>query len=348
MADKERNGTKLEIEVKDLESPERVDSFLSHHLQEYSRSAIQKWIEAGHCHINGRQCKARDLVKSGDVISLARHLDPKPQLLHSPRKVPLHILYEDEDLLVLNKQAGLVVHPGAGTSEPTMVEGVLHYLQTAAEKLPGPADRPGIVHRLDKDTTGAIVVCKTFEAYEHLSRQFRDKTNLREYVALLNGVLADDEVVVESYLTRDERNRLRYKSISLQEYEEIQSSAKVSGQLRYANTSFYRRAVYGQRLTLVTAKLATGRTHQIRIHAQSLKAPVWGDPLYGRPSSLSGIFPQSVQKVMSGVKRQLLHARKLGFRHPRRGIDLAFVAPLPDDFRKVLEILNESGQVMRR
>ncbi|MFW7380383.1 MAG: RluA family pseudouridine synthase [Oligoflexus sp.] len=347
MAHKEGDGGELSIVVDTPVGSERIDLFLSRYLQDESRSTIQKWIRAGQCSINGEICKARDTVTNGDVIRLNQQNEVKPPLFLSPRPLPLDILYEDQDVLVVNKQADVVVHPGAGTIEPTLIEGILFYLQKKAEDLPGSADRPGIVHRLDKDTTGAIVICKTLAAHEHLSRQFREKSNLREYVALLDGVLTQPELVVESYLTRDERNRLRQKSVTIEEYNILLAEGKKVDGLRFAKTSFYRKAVYQQRLTLVAAELATGRTHQIRVHAQSIRHPVWGDPLYSRHTALSESFPSAVSAMLRGVKRQMLHARKLGFRHPTTGEELAFVAPLPEDFRKVLEILNDSGQVIR-
>jgi 23S rRNA pseudouridine1911/1915/1917 synthase len=327
----------------------RVDAFLSANVPHLSRSQIQKLIRQGACSINGEPCRARDQIQKGDRINLQTVGVQKPSpLATDPRPIPLEILYEDQDLIIVNKAAGLVVHPGAGTHEPTLVEGLLAYWQASHEDLPGPMDRPGVVHRLDKDTSGAMVVCKTAAAHEHLARQFRDKTNEREYVALLNGLLEPEELTMESILVRDERHRLRYKSVDLATYRQLEADGKAPAKGRYAKTEFFKKVTYNHRLTLSSVRLSTGRTHQIRVHAQALKVPVWGDPLYGFQQDLPKTFPEDVRQALVSVRRQLLHARKLGFEHPRTGEAVVFTAPLPQDFRKILEILKQYGQFITR
>lgn len=322
---------------------ERLDIFLVQKCPDLSRSAAQRLIKGGECQINARSVSPKTAVQPGDFVTLSQAHRAHDSKLN-PQSVELDILFEDEDMLVVNKPPGLVVHPGAGTREPTLIEGILYYLNRAASHLPGPELRPGIVHRLDRDTSGCLVIAKTDQALRELSRQFRDKTNLREYVALLNGVMSQPMIEVESYLHRDPRHRLRYTSSSLENYAQASASGADTTSWRYAKSSFLRQRVYGERLTLAAIRLATGRTHQIRVHAKQLGLPVIGDPLYGSVFQKRQDFPASLTQQLRRFDRQLLHARLLGVSHPRDGREIAFEAPMPSDFREFLQKLEKSGE----
>lgn len=329
----------------------RLDVYLQKRLPHLSRSSLQTHIRAGQIRVNGDEVKTGYKLEDGDEIHIWVDLDA-PVLAEAPAPehvpiVALDILYEDEAVLVVNKPAGLVVHPGSGTKgQPTLVAAVLAHVtaQNLAEALPGDPERPGVVHRLDKETSGAMVFAKTAQAHRSLSKQFKDKTNLREYVALLDGVLKDDEIPVTSYLYRDPRFRIRFASLPVEDYELMQEEGRDLQAYRFAKTYFHKRKVYGQRLTLAVMNLETGRTHQIRVHARSLGVPVWGDKVYGFTPKLPQQFPSAVKTSLEAVARHLLHARRLGFVHPVDGRKLAFEAPLPPDFRSVLELLEKHSQ----
>jgi 23S rRNA pseudouridine1911/1915/1917 synthase len=221
------------------------------------------------------------------------------------------------------------VHPGAGTeSETTLVEGVLFYLNRSPVK--GEL-RPGIVHRLDKDTTGALVISKNEFAHQKLSIQFAEKSNRREYAALLGGVLQDREVVVENYLLRDANNRLKF----------IAAASDPGGSSRWSKSTFTEQARFLHRISLASVQLHTGRTHQIRVHAKTLNCPVLGDQLYGKKVDLGGHAPKELQIKLNKIPRQMLHARLLGFVHPITGESMLFDAPLPSDFRDILHLLKD-------
>jgi 23S rRNA pseudouridine1911/1915/1917 synthase len=330
----------------------RLDVFLQKNLPHLSRSSLQNHIRSGHIKVNGELVKTGYALEAGDRIEISGNIEASPVAVKEPRPeapiVPLEVLYEDEAVLVVNKPAGLVVHPGSGTKgQATLAASVVAYLsgKHLAEPLPGDPERPGVVHRLDKDTSGVMVFAKTAHAHRGLSKQFKDKTNLREYVALLDGVMKEDEIPVTSYLYRDPRYRVKFASLSCEEYEQMKEEGRELQAYRYAKTFFHKRKVYGQRLTLAVMSLETGRTHQIRVHARTLGVPVWADKVYGYTPRLPQQFPSAIKTHLESVGRHLLHARRLGFEHPVDGRKLAFEAPLPSDFRAVLELLEKHSQV---
>ncbi len=256
----------------------------------------------------------------------------------------LNIVYEDEDLLVINKAAGVTVHPGAGTNETTLVEGILH----SGRKLYTPSDikspfpRPGVVHRIDKDTTGLIVLAKNKEAFEHLGNQFLNKNDInREYIALQEGVMSTEERVLESYLFRSPQKRISFESMPLDEYEKIKSqkASTLPSNCRWAKSIFKRKAVFGHKYTLVTVKLVTGRTHQIRVHSQHLATPILGDPIYNTKKTISSIFSQEVRDAIRNLDGQLLHAQRLGFMHPKLGKKIDLFTEPPTRFKEILDLL---------
>lgn len=313
---------------------QRLDAYLAAHFVDQTRSQIQKLIDSGDVLLRGKPGKNRDRVSDGDEI-VVNSLVVQVESTLKPFPVPLKILFEDSQLVVIDKPAGLVVHPGAGTVEPTLVEGLLYHLgereQIATSRY---GERPGIVHRLDKDTSGVLVCSKNPVAHTFLSKQFEEKTNLREYIALLKGHLAEDEQMVTSYLGRDPKDRKKFISISEDTYQQKTPEDKSSWRKAVSNLKVRKRyTVEGIKLSLVDFRLSTGRTHQIRLHAHSIGHGVWGDPLYGKNR-------QNAPDYLASVKRQLLHARFLGFVHPESGEKVAFEADVPDDFALILNKLN--------
>lgn len=333
---------------------ERLDIFVTRHLSALSRSKVQKLIADGAVSINGN---AVDVVKwplkLGDQVQVAYDGRESGLFTDTNKTVvtakspggnfKLDILYEDDHLIVINKAAGLSVHAAEGKSnEFTLVDALLQHGKKWSRMAPAETPdkfRPGIVHRLDRETTGTIVCCKDDATHDHLAMQFKDKTNLREYMALLDGFMATSHILRESYLHRDAKVRNRFSSTELVEYQKMkQEGADLAG-YRYAKTEFWRRATFGKRITLATARLFTGRTHQIRIHAGDVKLPVLGDQVYNRPTELPALFPASTRAKIASVSRQMLHARILGIVHPVTGERLAFEAPPPADFMEIVQLL---------
>lgn len=338
------NRESLIFIVGQLSCKARIDQWLCTQLQDFSRSQVQSLIKQKAVLLNQQICRARDLVKTGDHIivhGLSSNLEAKKKLI--PTKIDLNVIYEDDDLIVINKPAGLTVHPGAGTKDPTLVEGLLdHFLRQGLKldisQLGGKKLRPFIVHRLDKDTSGVMICAKTVQAYSHLMGQFAKKTNTRSYLALLNGILPTQKVVHESYLYRDPKNRLKFASLPLAYDSNIK---KLTGNFRLAKSEFHTLAIYAHHLSLVKVFLYTGRTHQIRIHSADLKASVLGDKVYGKLRHWPKIFSLEMQKTLNDVKRQMLHAEHLGIEHPTTGQKMIFEAPIPQDFANLVEKLSE-------
>ena len=278
----------------------RLDHFLAKKLPHYSRSRIQQLIRTGFVRLNGIVTRQSHRVRTGDEIEIR-----EPQLEKTkaqPEAIPLDILFEDDDLIVLNKPAGLVVHPGSGHREHTLVNALLSH----CTKLSGICgeERPGIVHRLDKDTSGCLVAAKNDAAHRDLARQFAVRLVEKIYVALVAGTLRKQAGAIEQNIGRHPSHRQRM------------SVASPRG--RAAKTE-YRVIRVGEKASLIECRLHSGRTHQVRVHLHHIGHPVLGDKLYG--ARLRGDFP-----------RQMLHAWKLGFRHPTTSEWKNFEAPLPDDF----------------
>jgi len=303
-----------------------------------SRSKVQQLIATGAVTVDGEIARARDLTVAGSEIQVQWGQSAAPSPLE-PVAMTLDILYEDEHMLVLNKPAGLTVHPGAGDTGPTLVQGLLHHCRELSSGGGTDAMRPGIVHRLDKDTTGVMVCAKTDRAHAALAQQFQDKDTLvREYVALLDGMMGDAQINYASYLYRDPTHRLRMASMTEAEYH-LTPERKRPSRPRLAKSQFSREAVFGQRLTLARVRLYTGRTHQIRVHAKALGMAVVGDPLYHWPLQLPLVFPAQIRSQVANISRQMLHAARLDLKHPVSGIQLSFKADVPADFFALLEAL---------
>lgn len=272
---------------------------------------MKKLCEEGRVRLNGREAKASDKVKAGDEISLTIP-DPVP-VAASPENIPIDLIYEDDCLAVVNKPQGMTVHAGAGNYEGTLVNALLYRLKNLSGI--GGALRPGIVHRIDKDTSGLLVVAKNDAAHLSLSEQIKNKTCRREYYALLEGVVKEEHGVIATKMGRDPKNRLKMAVLP----EGKEAITEYAVEERFAQN------------TLMRFSLKTGRTHQIRVHAKYMGHPVVGDPLYG------------YKNQRFRLEGQLLHAFRLTFFHPVSGEEMNFTAPLPDYFERVLTLLRREN-----
>jgi 23S rRNA pseudouridine1911/1915/1917 synthase len=294
----------------------RLDRFLTIHLRAHSRSRIKMLIDAGHVTVNGIAAKPALRLRRGQRVEVV--IPPLPPGDVGPEDIPLDVVHEDEHLLVINKPPGLTVHPGAGRPSGTLVNAILARVPSLAGV--GSRQRPGIVHRLDKDTSGLLVVAKTPLAYRSLQAQVAARTVRRAYLALVYGSVPHDAGTIEAPIARHPRHRTRMAVMprgraAITRYQVVE---------RFAHH------------TLVEAQLVTGRTHQIRVHFAHLGHPVVGDPVYsGRPDDL-------------GVGRQALHAYQLTFEHPATGIQIALTAPPPADFTAAVGRARTQGQAQDR
>jgi 23S rRNA pseudouridine1911/1915/1917 synthase len=289
----------------------RLDIFLVKALPELSRSRIQQLIRAGFVRLDAAPTRARQLVRTGNQIEVTQ---PPPEKIEAkPEAIPLEILYEDDDLIVINKPAGMTVHPGAGHREHTLVNALLYHCPTLSGI--GGKERPGIVHRLDKETSGCLVAAKNDVAHRELSKQFAARSVEKIYLALVSGKLRSQRGVIEERIGRHPVHRQRM------------SVAPTRG--RAARTD-YRVLCSSEQASLVECKLHSGRTHQIRVHLHHLGHPVLGDKVYA-------------PRLAKNLPRQMLHARKLGFFHPRTRKWKNFEAPLPEDFKEAIGAASAKG-----
>jgi len=307
------NSTWIELVVSSNEAKVRLDQFLAKQLPEFSRSRLQQLIRDGFVRLNNSACRPRQIVRGGDKIELTE--PPLEKIETLPEAIPLKILFEDDDLIVINKPPGLVVHPGAGHREHTLVNALLNHCATLSGI--GGKERPGVVHRLDKETSGCLVVAKNDVTHRDLSRQFAARTVEKIYLALVAGKLRKQAGVIEERIGRHPVHRKQMSATTRRG--------------RAAKTE-YRTVRSSDGATLVECRLHSGRTHQIRVHLHHLGHPVIGDKVYA--PRLAKDFP-----------RQMLHAWKLGFRHPRTEEWKSFEAPLPDDFAAAIKLTIESQKV---
>ncbi len=300
----EKKGDKgeIKIEVTKAQEGKRADIFLSENTGN-TRSKIKRQIDGGKIKINGEPCKAGRILKEGDLIEVEPLIEE--ELIVEPVDIPLDIVYEDECLAVINKQQGLTVHAGNGTGRETLVNALLSKMKLSEA---GGKIRPGIVHRIDKNTSGLIIVAKTDDAHLNLSRQIEKKSCQRKYYALLEGSLKDDGGVIETYIGRDKKDRTKMS---------VTSAGKTA-------VTEYRVIKRYEGYTLAEFSLKTGRTHQIRVHCKYLGHPIVGDPEYG------------YQKQRFKLNGQLLHAHSITFVHPMTNKEMTFEAELPEYFTKVL------------
>jgi 23S rRNA pseudouridine1911/1915/1917 synthase len=309
----------LTLNAGDADAGARLDGFLALQVPGWSRARLQRLIAAGDVLVNSKSVKASYRLAAGDEIEV--ELTPPPASNFIPENIPLDIVFEDDYLIVVNKPAGLVVHPAAGVPSGTLANALAYHFQQLSN---AGTMRPGIVHRLDKDTSGLLVVAKTESSHEHLADQFRAREVFKSYVALVYGVVKQASGRIEQPIARDPRNRTRM--------------AIVPGG-RGALSLYTVRRSYGS-FTLLDVELKTGRTHQIRVHLSWLKHPVVGDELYGSGRD-NNVRDVQLRSQIRKLKRQFLHAEQLGFCHPHTGEALRFVAPLPGALKQLLETLEQ-------
>ncbi len=304
----------------------RIDKFLMSRLSNTSRNKIQVAAENGSILVNGTAVKSNYRVKPNDDISIVLP-HPVREIELIPEDIPLNIVYEDDTYLILNKQAGLVVHPGYGNYHGTLVNGLVYHFQNLPKPASGDVTRPGLVHRLDKLTTGIMVVAKTEDSLTNLSKQFFDRTIDRRYNALVWGNIEEDEGFIEGHLGRSVKDR------------KVMDVFEDGSQGKYALTRYKVLERFGY-VTLVECKLETGRTHQIRVHFQHIKHPLFNDPEYGGNKILYGTtfakYKQFVDNCFKLLPRQALHAKTLEFTHPVTKEYMKYSSELPDDMQAVL------------
>jgi len=305
---------------------QRLDHVLLRHLTdlpEASRTKIQEWIEGGSVSIGGRRPKkTSEKVKKGDLIEVSLPPPAPPKASLVAQDIPLSILFEDSEILVLNKPAGLVVHPAVGHRDGTLVNALLH----RSKEWAGPADRPGLVHRLDKDTSGVLIIAKTERSMAVLGKAMKERFLEKEYLAVVYGHPPVHKGKIELGILRDPHDRKRMTTsksegrASSTFYEILsESSGPLSG------------------LSLLKCRLVTGRTHQIRVHLKALNLPIVGDSVYGSPR-WKGLKDETLKEACKAFPRQALHAWRLGIRHPLSGEPMTFTAPVPGDLAALLDV----------
>lgn len=304
----------------------RVDKFIMTRIDGVSRNRIQNAADANCILVNGVAVKSNYKVKPNDIVTIVMDR-PRREIEIIPEDIPIEIVYEDQDLMVINKQAGLVVHPGHGNYTGTLVNAIAFHLKdTAGYDATDP--RLGLVHRIDKDTSGLLVIAKNPEAKTHLSKQFFDKSTKREYIALVWGAVEQDSGRIEGNIGRNVRDRLQ---MSVFEDSEL-------GKPAVTNYEVLERLGY---VTLVKCRLETGRTHQIRVHMKYIGHTLFNDERYGGNIILKGTaftkYKQFVQNCFNLCPRQALHAKTLGFIHPRTGEEMLFESSLPEDMTLMIE-----------
>lgn len=310
------------------QEPYRIDKFLMNRIEGATRNKLQQAINAGLVLVNGREVKQNYKIKAFDQIIVYSDLSPESTDI-VPEKMPLAIHYEDDDLIIINKPAGMVVHPGSGNYSGTLLNGVAWYLKEKnpaidEETLP----RFGLVHRIDKNTSGLLVLAKSDKAMRQLAKQFYDHTVKRHYVALVWGDVAQDEGTIEAHVGRNLRFRKLFEAYPEGDHgKEAITHYKVLERFNY--------------VTLVQCVLETGRTHQIRVHMKHIGHPLFNDDFYGGDRIVKGTifskYKQFVDNCFAICPRQALHAKTLGFTHPSTGEEVFFDTPLPDDMVQVIE-----------
>jgi len=303
------------FQIEKHQAGNRLDHALQQLLPDYSRSKIQQWIQHGFVCINHELCKPRQKVYRGDLIDL--DVPEQVKISDQPQAIEFDILHQDDDIFVVNKPANLVVHPAAGHQDGTLVNGLLAR-DSRLDQLP----RAGIVHRLDKDTTGVMVVARNLTAHSWLVEQLQQRLVKREYVALTQGVVTAGRSI-EMGIGRHPQNRKKMA---------VQNGGKT------AITHFQVARKFGH-YSLVKLQLETGRTHQIRVHMAHINYPLLGDTVYGGRARVPAGVDDALRQVIQGFKRQALHAERLSFEHPRSHEMVSFAAPLPDDFQRLLDAL---------
>lgn len=312
------------LRVDAAETGSRLDTYLATHIDGWSRARLQQLIEDAEVLVNGRSAKSSHKLHENDEIEV--ELVSSPAVTFAPEDIPLAVVYEDSDLIVVNKPAGLVVHPAAGIHSGTLANALAFHFQQLSRQ--SGTIRPGIVHRLDKDTSGLLVAAKTDVAHEKLTDQFRAREVFKSYVTLVHGVVEHHSGRIDQPIARDPRNRTRMAVIR-------------AG--RGALSLYTARRQY-DRFTLLDVELKTGRTHQIRVHLSWLKHPVVGDEVYGGGRDNTVRDPKLKTQIRK-LGRHFLHAEHLGFRHPGTGEPMKFTAPLPVELEELVAMLEGASGI---
>jgi 23S rRNA pseudouridine1911/1915/1917 synthase len=310
----------LVFEVSEEEAGARLDAFLAARIEGVSRTTLKGAIEEGDVLVGGHASKPSYKLHAGERVEV--ELPEPPATEVEPEEIPLDVVYEDEEVVVVNKPAGLVVHPAAGVRNGTLANALAFRFQNAEF---GTSIRPGIVHRLDRDTSGLIVVAKTARAHESLSDQFRARTVFKSYAALVHGVTKEEKGKIEQPVARDPRHRTRMGVVR-------------GGR---AALTLWRVRRRFERFTLLDVEIKTGRTHQIRVHLAWMKHPVVGDETYGMGRDKT-IADARIRSAIAAMGRQFLHAARLGFHHPRTGEWMSFDSQPPPDLARLLEELEKA------
>ncbi|PJE47217.1 MAG: RNA pseudouridine synthase [Sediminibacterium sp.] len=310
------------------QEPFRIDKWVQMHMEGATRNKVQKGIDAGFLTVNGKMVKSNYKIKPGDEIILMSLINPEHTILKE-EDIPLNIVYEDEYLMVINKPPNMVVHPGVGNFSGTLLNGVAYYLrqqnpQLNEESLP----RFGLVHRIDKNTTGLIVLAKTGEAAAHLAKQFFNHTVNRRYVALVWGNITENEGTINAHIARHKQHRKMF-------------DAYPDGEIGKHAITHYKVLERFNYVTLVECKLETGRTHQIRVHMKYIGHTLFNDMEYGGDKILKGTvysrYKQFVDNCFEACPRCALHAKTLGFIHPATGKEIFFESPIPADMESAID-----------
>lgn len=315
------NNPSSKITVPEDLNGQRIDVVLAKLIPQYSRSQLSTWLKDGFITVNGKHIKPKEKVFAEAIIEIPENW-PENQALNPTclaEDIPLNIIYEDPYFIIINKPAGLVVHPGAGNKDHTLVNALLHHAPQLAE-LP----RAGIIHRLDKETTGLLVIAKTLTAYTNLVRQMQAREIKRHYLGLVQGHVISGGTI-DTLFGRHPHNRLKMT---------------VDVGNRQAITHYRVRKHYQGYFTLLNVTLETGRTHQIRVHMHHINHPIFGDQLYGKRPKIPMELPQEVQDQLLSFNRQALHAATLTLTHPEHHETLTFTAELPDDLQTILKTLD--------
>ena len=315
-------------EVDKGQTPLRIDKYLAEHMASTSRNRIQTAADAGHVWVNGRPVASNYKVKPLDMVQVLLDHEPQDYTI-TPENIPINVVYEDDDLMVVNKPAGLVVHPGHGNYNGTLLNALAWYFRDDSRfDMNNP--NIGLVHRIDKDTSGLLLIAKTAEAKTNLGMQFFEHSTQRTYHALVWGTFTENEGTVDGALARDNRDRLIYRVWDIEDNPLAKPAIthwRVVERMRY--------------VTLVECRLETGRTHQIRVHMKHIGHPLFADEKYGGMEILKGVptqkYKQFIQNCFSICPRQALHAKTLGFIHPRTGESMFFDSDWADDFTNLIK-----------
>ncbi len=316
----------IRLTVPNIRERERIDKFLTRQVENATRTKVQNAIDEGRVLVNGNPVKANYKVAPSDVIEVTLTRPPAPEM--KPEAIPLDIVYEDETLLVVNKPAGMVVHPAFGNWTGTLANAVLHHTQHRLSDAHHDEFRPGIVHRLDKDTSGLIVVAKENDAHFALAKQFAQRTTEKKYLALVWGVPKSERGTIQTNIGRSKKNR---KVMAVYEFESEDGKTAITDYVVKEDFRYF---------SLLELNLHTGRTHQIRVHLQHIGNPIVGDETYGGKTIRSLGFSHSeafVENLFEVIPRQALHAAFLSFVHPKTKTKVCFEAPLPHDMQQAIE-----------